>query len=130
MSKCRVDKNIVCHYCQKKGHMQRACKSKSKGVAPTSDTGTQRPKSRSRIKPVGRVEEESDSDDSKDSSLCLVESKGVVHSPPIKVKMKLDDCVVNMEVDTGAAHSAVSTGSNIPSSCRRWSSRSTLSLRA
>ena len=83
-------------------------KSKSKGVAPTSDTGTQRPKSRSRIKPVGRVEEESDSNDSKDSSLCLVESKGVVHSPPIKVKMKLDDCVVNMEVDTGAAMSPMS----------------------
>ena len=46
VSKCRVDKNIICHYCQKKGHMQRACKSKSKGVAPMSDTGTQRPKSR------------------------------------------------------------------------------------
>ena len=43
------------------------------------------------------MEEESDSDDSKDSSLCLVESKGMVHSPPIKVKVKLDDCVVNME---------------------------------
>ena len=88
--------------------MQRACKSKNKGIAPKSDTGTQRPKSRSRIKLVGRVEEESDSDDSKDSSLCLVESKGAVHSPPIKVKVKLDDCVVNMEVDTGAAMSLMS----------------------
>ena len=108
VSKCQVDKNIICHYCQKKGHMQRACKSKNKGVAPTSDTGTQRPKSRCRIKPVGRVEEESDSDDSKDSPLCLVESKGVVHSPLIKVKVKLDNCVVNMAVDTGAAMSLMS----------------------
>ena len=50
-----------------------------------------------------------DSDDSDDSFLQrLVESKGVVHSPPIQVKVKLDNCVVNMEVDTGAAVSDVS----------------------
>ena len=28
--KCRVNKNIICHYCQKRGHMQRACKSKDR----------------------------------------------------------------------------------------------------
>ena len=108
VSTFRVDKNIICHYCQKKGHMQRACKRKDE--APASDTSTPRPKSKS----VGRVEEEeeeeeeSDSDDSNDSPLCLVESKGVARSPPILVKVKLDDCMVNMEVDTGAAMSLMS----------------------
>ena len=75
--KCRVDKNIICHHCQQRRHMQRACKSKNK--------------SKDEAPAVGRVgEEESDSDDSNDSSLCIVESKGVV-PPPIQVKVKLDD---------------------------------------
>ena len=52
--------------------------------------------------------EESDSDDSNDSVLLLVEWKGIAHSPPIQVKVQLDDCVVNMEVDTGAAMSLMS----------------------
>ena len=105
VSTCRVDKNIICHYCQKKGHMQRACKRRDE--APASDTSTPRPKPKS--KSVGRVEEEgSDSDDSNDAPLCLVELKGVAHSPPILVKVKLDDCLVNMEVDTGAVMSLMS----------------------
>ena len=105
VSTCRVDKNIICHYCQKKGHIQRACKRRDE--APASDTSTPRPKPKS--KSVGRVEEEgSDSDDSNDAPLCLVELKGVAHSPPILVKVKLDDCLVNMEVDTGAAMSLMS----------------------
>ena len=49
-------------------------------------------------------------DDSNNFSLCLVESKGEVHStpPPVKVKVKLYDCVVNMEVDTSATMSLMS----------------------
>jgi hypothetical protein len=45
VSTCRVDKNIICHSCQKKGHMQRACKRKDE--APASDTSIPRPKSKS-----------------------------------------------------------------------------------
>ena len=76
--------------------MQRACKSKNRSKDEESAVGR-----------VGEEEEELDSDDSNDSALCQVESKGVV-PPPIQVKVKLDDCVVNMEVDTGAAMSLMS----------------------
>ena len=90
--------------------MQRACKGKNKSndEASASDAGSPRPKSKNKTKSVGIEEEESDSDDSEDSFLCLVESKGAVHSAPIQVKVKLDDCVVNMEVDTGATMSLMS----------------------
>ena len=46
VSTCRVDKNIICHYCQKKGHIQRACKRRDE--APASDTSTPRPKPKSK----------------------------------------------------------------------------------
>ena len=113
VSKCWVDRNIICHFCQNKGHMQRACKAKNKGKegAPVPDTATPRPmsKTRSKSKLVRQVqEEESDSADSGESFLRLVESRGVVHSPHIHVQVKVDDCVVNMEVDTGAAMSLMS----------------------
>ena len=110
MSKCRVDKNVTCHRCRKKGHLQRACKSKEKASdeTPAADDAPT-PKTKTKSKSTHRVEEEeSDSDDSDDSSLRLVESKGTAHSPPIKVDVKLDDCVVKMEVDTGAAMTIMS----------------------
>ena len=98
VSKCWVDRNIICHFCQKKGHMQRACKAKNKGKegAPVPDTATPRPtsKTRSKTKSVRQVqEEELDSEDSRESFLRLVESRGVVHSPPIHVQVKVDYCV-------------------------------------
>ena len=37
-----------------------------------------------------------------------MESRGTAHSPPIKVDVKLDDCVVKMEVDTGATMTILS----------------------
>lgn len=110
VSKCRIDKNVTCHHCRKKGHLQRACKSKEKIKDETpgaNDAPT--PKTKTKSKSTHRVEEEeSDSDDSDDSSLRLVESRGTAHSPPIKVDVKLDDCVVKMEVDTGAAMTIMS----------------------
>ena len=123
--KCKVDSNIVCHKCRKRGHMQRACKSKSK---PAS--------SKRKHKPVGQVqdeeeeerEEEGDSDDSTigqinedDSDNSTIDSTiGQIHArqvnanksktgtPPITVRIKLDECLVDMEVDTGASVSLMS----------------------
>ena len=43
-----------------------------------------------------------------DSNLNHVKSRGVVNSPLIRVKVKMDDCLVNMEVDTGASISLMS----------------------
>ena len=40
--------------------------------------------------------------------LCHLRSPGVPNSPPINVKVRVDDCLISMEVDTGAAHSLTS----------------------
>ena len=45
-------------------------------------------------------EEESDSDDSSIKHLSL---KGTKRAPPITVDMKVDNCLITMEVDTGAS---------------------------
>ena len=96
--RCRVDRNVVCHKCGKKGHLQRVCKSSARS------TRTGPGKSRA----VCRVEEEEEEEEEKehqapDLSIYIVKSSQVPHSPPIHVKVKLDECLVTMEVDTGAA---------------------------
>ena len=55
-----------------------------------------------------RVEENQEEPEPADSYLCHVKSRGVAHSPPVVVQVKLDDCLVAMEVDTGASVSIMS----------------------
>lgn len=99
-SSCKVDKDIICHHCRKQGHMQRACKSKSK--PPFLKT---KPKPRS----VGQVQDEEEEEQGPDDfTLMMVKSLRKSDAPPILVKAKLDDCLVDMEVDTGAAVSLMS----------------------
>ena len=92
-AKCKVDRDIVCHHCHKRGHMRRACKSKSK---PASKP---KPKSVDNVQDEEEGEEEEKEED--DSTLNQVKSRKI-DAPPIMVKVKLDDCLVDMEVDTGA----------------------------
>ena len=40
--------------------------------------------------------------------LCHLGSPGVPNSPPIIVNVRVDDCLISTEVDTGAAHSLIS----------------------
>ena len=99
-NKCHVDKHVVCHRCGKKGHMRRACRGPKRKTTPkTSD---------SKSRTVGRVDDEEDEQDSEDSPFHHVRSCGVAHSPPIRIQVKLDECLVNMEVDTGASMSLMS----------------------
>ena len=107
-TKCRVDKHVVCN---KEGHMGWACPSKRK---ITSSNKTNNAESRT----VGCVDDEEDEHDFEDSPFIHVSSCGVAHSPPIRVQVKLDECLVNMEVDTGASwkqihhiHTAIHTAS-------------------
>ena len=93
-NKCHVDKHVVCHRCGKKGHMRRAGRGKRKITPKTSN---------SKSRKVGRVDDEEDEQDSEDSPFHHVRSCGVAHSPPIRIQVKLDECLVNMEVDTGAS---------------------------
>ena len=92
-----IAKNVVCHQCGKKGHMRRACKS-----------GSRRSGGRSKACTVCRVEENQEEPEPADSYLCHVKSQGVAHSPPVVVQVKLDDCLVAMEVDMVASVSIMS----------------------
>ena len=106
VSQCRADKNVVCHQCGKKGHMRRACRSRQK-----TQQSSQQSAGMGNFRTVCQLEEdeeESDSQSLSGSPLCHVKSSAVHHSPPIRVKVKLDECLVGMEVDTGAAVSIMS----------------------
>ena len=80
--------------------MQRACKGKQRA--------TRSGKRKSQT--VCRVEEESEPEEetAQSSLLYHVKSSGVSHSPPIQVKVKLDEYLVSMEVDTGTGLSLMS----------------------
>ena len=104
VAKCKLDKKLVCHGCGKRGHIQRACKTRPRSRSPKSGRG--------RVRTVARVEEEEGvEDDHRHNSsqpLCHVDSSQVSPSPPIQVRVQLDECVVAMEVDIGAAVSLMS----------------------
>ena len=100
VSTCRIDKSVVCHHCGKRGHMQRACKGKNR----VTQQSTNPKKSRA----VRRVEEEEQELPMLDSPLYHVKSDESPHSPPIQVKVRVDVCIVRMEVNTGVAMSLMS----------------------
>ena len=106
--KCRVNRELVCHQCSKRAHLRRACKSKSK---------TGQFKQRNKPKTVSRLEQEDEGEEEdvesgkerpQEATLYQIKSRGVTDAPPITVKVKLDDCLVDMEVDTGASISLMS----------------------
>ena len=100
-SKCRF-KGAKCHG-RKTGHLQRVCHSKPK------DGGKRKACS------VNRVEEEEE--------YCLLQ----LRSPqPLKVTLKLEDCPVEMEIDTGAALSLVSEAMDIREIVEREASARTV----
>jgi len=100
-------KEAICDWCHKKGHLARVCMHKAKGklergaheARPFKKQGTA-----TRRKPVRYVEDDSGSDAEGDSLLhiCTV-SKPNSKTPPIQVKIIVDECNVDMEVDTGAS---------------------------
>ena len=98
--KCRVNKSVVCHHCGKSGHLQKACRSKQKGT----QLGTGKCKART----VCQVQGEQEQSDSGDSTLFHVKASNISKAPPIRVKIKVDDCIIPMEVDTGASMSLLS----------------------
>ena len=96
-SSCRVSRLVVCHRCKKRGHIQKACRNQSS--VPKSG-----PKSKV-TRPVRRVAEE---EEEEDTLLCHVRLHGTHKAPPIVVKLRVDDCTINMELDTGASVSIMS----------------------
>ena len=90
---CRVKKDVVCHS-GKSSHLQRACRSKGKSNQGKYGQDT--------TKTVRQVDGEGEKGSEESLTLCHLQSGGV-NVPPIMVKVKLDDCLVNKEVDTGAS---------------------------
>ena len=90
---CRVSRVVVCHRCKKRGHLQRACRSQPSG-----------PNKGKEGRGVKRVVEE----ELEDFPLYQVRLHGTHKSPPIVVKISVDDCLINMELDTGASMSIMS----------------------
>ena len=95
-SRCKTRKDIVCHHCGKRGHMKRACKSRGKQNPPKRKGSTNTVR---HLEDEEVEEGEGFRSDSQTSALFQVNSKGIPNAPPIKVKVKLDDCLVDMEVD-------------------------------
>ena len=86
--------------------MRRACRSRQK-----TQQSSQQSAGMGNFRTVCQLEEDEEESDSQSLSgppLCHVKSSAVHHSPPIRVKVKLDECLVGMEVDTGAAVSIMS----------------------
>ena len=95
ITKCRVSQDVVCHHCKKRGHLQRVCKSRNK---------PDQQKTKHQTKTVDLVpQDDKEEEGDVETILCHVKSPGVVNTPPILVSVKLDNCLVNMEVDTGAS---------------------------
>ena len=124
VTNCKVPKDVVCHRCSKRGHLQRVCKSppnrKTRTVGHVKPTQTV-----GHVKPTEAIEDTEDDrrnrdrDDQVDShdrvdedtsALYHLLSPEVVRSPPITVKVRIDNCEIDMEVDTGASHSLMSEG--------------------
>ncbi len=102
IARCKVKREVVCRHCGKRGHLRRACKSKSKPDLPKSKDGT---------RTVGRLQDEKgeqQSSDDSDDPICHVKSGSALDASPITVKVTLDDCMVDMEVDTSSSLSLMS----------------------
>ena len=101
--KCRVDKEIVCRQCGEKGHIQKACRKQQK-----EPKKWHRPKSVRRIQEGDSDEGDSDGDLEADNTLYHVRSHVYSNTPPLTVKMEVDNCLVTMEIDTGASMTLMS----------------------
>ena len=91
----RVDKEVKCHHCGT--HLQRACRSKAK-------SGPRGPGKRWFKPAVGKIQqEEEESESESESDNATLYHLRSSHALPIIVEVKVDDCCINMEVDTGVS---------------------------
>ena len=80
--------------------MQCTCKGKNRAVKPSNNPR--------KFRPVHQVEEDEEVLPTLNSPLYHVKSAESPHSRPIQVKVRVDECIVRIEVDTGAAMSLIS----------------------
>lgn len=86
-------KTAECHKCGERGHIPRACKSKS---------STQEPR------PHRKLTQHTTHNVTKDSEDYTVYNLSGVSVKPLKVTMRVDNADLDVEVDTGASVSIIS----------------------
>ena len=84
-------KEVTCNHCRKKGHISKACRSRDKPPG---------------AKPVRRVSE-GDTEEDPIEPLMAVRITGK-YTPPLEVRVLIDNCSLPMELDTGASRSVIS----------------------
>ena len=89
--KCHF-KDTICHKCGKKGHLKAVCRSKPKG----------NPSRKRQPRHVRHIEEEEVDDESEDE-LTLYHIRAKKTTPPLRLSIKLNEHMVEMELDTGAS---------------------------
>ncbi len=100
---CRF-KETECHYCHKKGHLARVCRSKAK-----VQQSTQPKERRNTPRNTHKLVEDDTGDSSDDMIYNLFNVSGQKKgAKPIKVKVSLNNANLEMEVDTGARYSIIS----------------------
>ena len=100
---CRF-KETECHYCHKKGHIAKVCRSKSKQYEPPPRRG--RRDMYKGTKPTQqRLQVVEEADD--DSTYSLFALRGGNKTEPIRVTVRASRADLEMEVDTGAASSII-----------------------
>ena len=105
VTKCSVCADVICHSCEKKGHLKKVCKAKgNKRQVPAKQ------------KDVRKMEKQDSSDlesEELDDPINLVTvslhaTSSTKSTPPIMVNIQLDSCLGGMEVDTSASMSLIS----------------------
>jgi len=102
--RCRF-KESDCHYCGKKGHLAKVCRSRLKGNA-TKGPRNQAPRSRGKT-PNQTAHHIADEGDSPDATYTLFHIPGSRASPLVESLM-VNNAKLSMEVDTGASASIIS----------------------
>ena len=110
-NECRY-REVICHACQKKGHLAQVCRSKGKpqgAKGPSQGSGkpsSSKPRRRfRRNKYVDAATDQSAEDSDPDLPVHKV---GHASSHPIKVDLLINDTKLSMELDTGAAITIIS----------------------
>jgi len=98
-------KESDCHYCGKKGHLAKVCRSRLKGNA-TKGPRNQTPRSRGKT-PNQTAHHIADEGDSPDATYTLFHIPGSRASPLVESLM-VNNAKLSMEVDTGASASIIS----------------------
>ena len=103
-SECRF-RQAECYNCHKKGHIRRACKSKSQGRGSHS-------KRRGKHGGPHKTHQINQDGTDKPAEPTVYElfqtRRNKPHTPPITVNLCMNDKLVEMEVDTGASASLIS----------------------